>query len=79
MRQADHHVLVLHLGTGAIELGAEIENFATTLQYVVVYPRRHIEKIALQVDATSLLRPLVQRTQADQRNPRFLAVVGHIM
>ncbi|KAG4218094.1 hypothetical protein PC116_g33426 [Phytophthora cactorum] len=49
------------------------------MQDVAAFRHLHAEELALQVDAPSLLRTTVQRLQARPGNPRFLAVVDHMV
>ncbi|KAG4217156.1 hypothetical protein PC116_g34363 [Phytophthora cactorum] len=49
------------------------------MEYIAAFRHLHAEELALQVDATSLLRTTVQRLQARPRHPRFLAVVDHMV
>ncbi|KAG4218199.1 hypothetical protein PC116_g33321 [Phytophthora cactorum] len=49
------------------------------MEYIAAFRHLHAEELALQIDATSLLRTTVQRLQARPRHPRFLAVVNHMM
>ncbi|KAG4217962.1 hypothetical protein PC116_g33558 [Phytophthora cactorum] len=49
------------------------------MQDVAAFRHLHAEELALQVDASSLLRTTVQRLQARPGNPRFLAVVDHMV
>ncbi|KAG2950686.1 hypothetical protein PC119_g28257 [Phytophthora cactorum] len=78
-QQADRHVLVLHLGADTAELGADVEDLVAMMQHIAAFRHLHAEELALQVDASSLLRTTVQRLQARPGNPRFLAVVNHMM
>ncbi|KAG2873276.1 hypothetical protein PC129_g24879 [Phytophthora cactorum] len=76
-QQADRHVL--HLGADTAELGTDVEDLVAMMQDIAAFRHLHAEELALQVDATSLLRPSVQCLQARPRHPRFLAVVNHMM
>ncbi|KAG4217847.1 hypothetical protein PC116_g33673 [Phytophthora cactorum] len=49
------------------------------MQDVAAFRHLHAEELALQVDAPSLLRTTVQRLQTRPGNPRFLAVVDHMV
>ncbi|KAG4217245.1 hypothetical protein PC116_g34274 [Phytophthora cactorum] len=49
------------------------------MQDVAAFRHLHAEELALQVDASSLLRTTVQRLQTRPGNPRFLAVVDHMV
>ncbi|KAG4218399.1 hypothetical protein PC116_g33121 [Phytophthora cactorum] len=49
------------------------------MEYIAAFRHLHAEELALQVDASSLLRTTVERLQARPRSPRFLAVVNHMM
>ncbi|KAG4222636.1 hypothetical protein PC116_g28891 [Phytophthora cactorum] len=49
------------------------------MEYIAAFRHLHAEELALQIDASSLLRSAVQRLQARPRSPRFLAVVNHVM
>ncbi|KAG4219993.1 hypothetical protein PC116_g31528 [Phytophthora cactorum] len=49
------------------------------MQHIAAFRHLHAEELALQVDAPSLLRPSVQCLQARPGDPRFLAVINHMM
>ncbi|KAG4216635.1 hypothetical protein PC116_g34884 [Phytophthora cactorum] len=78
-QQADRHVLVLHLGADTAEFDADVEDLVAMMEYIAAFRYLHAEELALQVDASSLLRTTVQRLQARPGNPRFLAVVDHMV
>ncbi|KAJ8552450.1 hypothetical protein ON010_g10095 [Phytophthora cinnamomi] len=75
----DRHVFILHLGADVAELGADVEDFIAMMKHIAAFCHLHAEELALQVDASSLLRPPVERTQSRPGHPRFLAVVDHMM
>ncbi|KAG4222044.1 hypothetical protein PC116_g29481 [Phytophthora cactorum] len=61
------------------ELGADVEDLVAMMQDIAAFRHLHAEELALQVDAPSLLRPSVQCLQARPGDPRFLAVVNHMV
>ncbi|KAG4218868.1 hypothetical protein PC116_g32652 [Phytophthora cactorum] len=49
------------------------------MQDIAAFRHLHAEELALQIDASSLLRTTVQCLQARPGDPRFLAVINHMM
>ena len=78
-QQTDCNVLVLHLRTDSAKLGGDVEDLVAVVHDVRAFSHLCAEKLSLEVDASCLLRPTVERLQACPRNPRFLAVVEHMM
>ena len=78
-QQADRNVFVFHLGTDAAELGADVQDFIAVMQDVASFRHLDAEQLALEVDASRLLRPTIEHLQPRPRCPCFFTAVDHMV